>query len=278
MCVPQTFEALQSSRRDFLRLAAGTVLGAALGGVAKLRAPVTAEARSVTVNNVQDLTHVLHPRFPSFNPAFFPKFERKTFVTIKKDGFYGNVLTYWEHSGTHMDAPHHFVTGRWMVHQIPAGRLIAPAVVIHIHERAATSADAQVTPDDIRAYERRFGRIPRGALVFMHSGWEARVNDEAAYRNPDAKGTMHFPGFHPEAAELLVQERDIVGIGVDTLSLDYGASTDFKTHVTILGANKYGLENVANLARIPPRGATVFVGGPRIQDGSGGPTRVIAVW
>jgi len=278
MCVPQTFEALQGSRRDFLRLAAGTVLGTALAGAAKLSAPVVAEARSITVNHVQDLTHVLHRGFPSFNPAFFPKFERKTFVTIKKDGFYGNVLTYWEHSGTHMDAPHHFVTGRWMVHQIPAGRLIAPAVVVHIHERAATSADAQVTPADLQAYERRFGRIPRGALVFMHSGWEARVADEAAYRNPDAKGTMHFPGFHPEAAELLVKEREIVGIGVDTLSLDYGASTDFKTHVTILGANKYGLENVANLARIPPRGATVFVGGPRVQDGSGGPTRVIAVW
>lgn len=278
MCVPETFEAVRNSRREFLKLAAGAAVGTAMAGAAQLTAPFTAEARSVNVNNVQDLTHVLHPGFPSFNPAFFPKFERKTFVTIKKDGFYGNVLTYWEHSGTHMDAPHHFVTGRWMVHQIPAGRLIAPAVVIHIHERAMSRADSQVTPDDVRAYERGNGRIPRGALVFMHSGWESRVNDENAFRNADAKGVMHFPGFHPEASEMLVKDRDIVGIGVDTLSLDYGASTDFKTHVTILGANKYGLENVANLARIPAKGATVFVGGPRVQDGSGGPTRLIAVW
>lgn len=278
MCVPETFQAVRSSRRDFLKLAAGAAVGTAMAGAAPLAAPFTAQARSINAANIQDLTHVLNASFPSFNPAFFPRFERKPFVTIPKDGFYGSVLTYWEHSGTHMDAPHHFVTGRWMVHQIPAGRLIAPAVVIHIHDRAAARADAQVTPDDVRAYERRHGRIPARALVFMHSGWESRITNETAYRNADAQGVMHFPGFHPEAAEMLVRDRDVVGIGVDTLSLDYGASTDFKAHVAVLSANKYGLENVANLARIPPRGATVFVGAPRVQDGSGGPTRVIAVW
>jgi len=277
MCVPGTLEAVQTDRRGFLKLAAGAVAGIAAASASQLAAPLAAEAR-VTIRTVQDLTHVLHPGFPSFNPAFFPKMERKVFVNIKKDGFYGNVLTYWEHSGTHMDAPHHFVEGRWFVHQIPAGRLIGPAVVIHIHERAMSDADAQVTPADIRAYERRHGRIPRGAIVLMHSGWESRVNSTDAYRNADAKGVMHFPGFHPEATELLVKERTISGIGVDTLSLDYGRSADFKTHVTVLGANRWGLENVANLAKIPPRGATLFVGAPKVAEGSGGPTRVVAVW
>jgi len=277
MCVPGTLEAVRTDRRGFLRLAAGAVAGVAASSASQLAAPLAAEAR-VTIRDVQDLTHVLYPGFPSFNPAFFPKMERKVFVSIKKDGFYGNVLTYWEHSGTHMDAPHHFVEGAWFVHQIPVGRLIGPAVVIHIHERAQSNADAQVTPSDIRAYERRHGRIPRGAIVLMHSGWESRVNSTEAYRNADAKGVMHFPGFHPEAAELLAKERTITGIGVDTLSLDYGRSTDFKTHVTVLGANRWGLENVANLAKIPPRGATLFVGAPRVAEGSGGPTRVIAVW
>ena len=277
MCVPGTLEVVRTDRRGFLRLAAGAVAGVAASSASQLAAPLAAEAR-VTIRNVQDLTHVLYPGFPSFNPAFFPKMERKVFVSIKKDGFYGNVLTYWEHSGTHMDAPHHFVEGAWFVHQIPVGRLIGPAVVIHIHERAQSSPDAQVTPSDIRGYERRHGRIPRGAIVLMHSGWESRVNSTEAYRNADAKGVMHFPGFHPEAAELLVKERTITGIGVDTLSLDYGRSTDFKTHVTVLGANRWGLENVANLAKIPPRGATLFVGAPRVAEGSGGPTRVIAVW
>src|SRR3990170_5267221 len=184
MCVPGTLEVVRTDRRGFLKLAAGAVAGVAASSASQLAAPLAAEAR-VTIRNVQDLTHVLYPGFPSFNPAFFPKMERKVFVSIKKDGFYGNVLTYWEHSGTHMDAPHHFVEGRWFVHQIPAGRLIGPAVVIHIHERAMSDADAQVTPDDVRAYERGNGRIPRGALVFMHSGWESRVNDENAFRNAD---------------------------------------------------------------------------------------------
>lgn len=278
MCVPETFDALRTSRREFLKLAAGAAVGTAMAGTALLTRPPEAEARAISVNKVQDLTHVLNAGFPSFNPKFFPKFERKVFVTIKKDGFYGNVLTYWEHSGTHMDAPHHFAEGKWMVHQIPAGRLIGPAAVIHIHERAASNPNAQVTPNDIRTWERRNGRLPNGAIVLMHSGWESRVNNEQAYRNTDGKGIMHFPGFHPEAAQMLVRDRNITGIGVDTLSLDYGASTDFKTHVTVLSANKWGLENVANLASIPPKGATLFVGAPRVQDGSGGPTRVIAVW
>lgn len=277
MCVPETFSALRTKRREFLKIAAGAAVGTAMGGVPFLTAPPMAEAR-IRVRNIQDLTHVLSPAFPSFNPQFFPKMERKVFVSIKKDGFYGNVLTYWEHSGTHMDAPQHFAEGRWFVHQIPAGRLVGPAAVIHIHERAATNPDAQVTPRDIRAWERSHGRLPRGAIVLMHSGWEARVGDVQAYRNPDGKGVMHFPGFHPEAAEMLVKDREIAGIGVDTLSLDYGASADFKTHVTVLGANVWGLENVANLVRIPPNEATVFVGAPRVEAGSGGPTRVIAVW
>jgi len=278
MCVPETFSSVKLGRRGFLKLAAGSVAGAALGSTALLTTPVRAAPRSISFTNIMDLTHVLHERFPSFNPEEFPRLSRKPFVTIAKNGFYGNIVSYWEHTGTHMDAPQHFVTGKWFVHQIPVSRLIAPAVVIHIHERAVTNNDAQLTPDDIKAYEDRYGRLPDGAVVFMHSGWESRVNDEYSFRNPDSTGTMHFPGFHPEAAEMLVRDRNIVGIGVDTLSLDYGKSTDFKTHVTVLGANKWGLENVANLAKIPPSGATVFVGAPKLASGSGGPLRVLAVW
>lgn len=278
MCVPETFGTVKLDRRRFLKMAAGTAAAATLSSTAFLSAPARAQSRSLSYTNILDLTHRLHERFPSFNPDFFPRFSRRPFVTIDKNGFYGNVLSYWEHSGTHMDAPQHFAKGRWTVDQIPASSLIGPAVVLHIHERAVTNNDAQATPDDVQNWESRYGRIPDGAVVFMHSGWESRVNDEYSYRNPDSTGAMHFPGFHPEAAELLVKDRNIVGIGVDTLSLDYGRSTDFKTHVTILGANKWGVENVANLAKIPPSGATVFVGAPKVANGSGGPLRAIAVW
>lgn len=141
-----------------------------------------------------------------------------------------------------------------------------------------TSFAWQAMTDDIRAWERRYGRLPRGAAVFMHSGWESRVGSSKTFRNPDAGGVMHFPGFHPEAAAFLLNERDVVGIGVDTLSLDFGASKDFKTHTTWLPANRWGLENLANLAKIPPSGAWAFIGAPKVAGGSGGPTRVFSMW
>ena len=120
--------------------------------------------------------------------------------------------------------------------------------------------------------------LPLGAAVLMWSGWEERASDEAAYRNIDSKGVMHFPGFSREAAEFLVNGRAARGIGVDTLSLDYGPSTDFAAHCAVLSANRWGIENLANLGRLPPRGATLFVGLPRVKGASGGPARILAVW
>jgi kynurenine formamidase len=132
--------------------------------------------------------------------------------------------------------------------------------------------------EDIRAWEKKHGRVPREAAVLMWSGWEQRAGDQAAYRNMDNQGIMHFPGFSPEAVEFLVKERAIGGIGVDTLSLDYGPSTDFGAHFAVLPANRWGIENLANVGRIPPKGAILFVGVPRVQGASGGPSRILAVW
>ncbi len=225
---------------------------------------------------VQDLTHTLTPTFPSFSGQ--PVFKSDVAVTVKKDGFYALNINYFEHIGTHMDAPAHFGDGAKTVDQLPPSTLIAPLAVIHIHDRAARDHDTRVSAADIRAWEKRYGRLPRAAAVFMHSGWESRVGSVQAFRNPDASGVMHFPGFHPDAVEFLLKERDAVGIGVDTMSLDFGASKDFKTHVTWLPAGRWGLENVANLTKVPPSGAMVFVGAPKVAGGSGGPTRVIAIW
>lgn len=223
-----------------------------------------------------DLTYVQNPNFPIWPGA--PRLQIENVFNHAQHGFYANRWHIYEHHGTHMDAPVHFGKNALTIERLPAEVLVAPAAVIDIRDRARRNPDAQVTPEDIRAWERRYGRLPDGAVVFMWSGWGARVHDEAAFRNMDEKGVMHFPGFHPDTAEFLLRERSIVGIGVDTLSLDYGASTDFKTHYTILPANKWGLENVANLGRVPPAGATVFVGALRIEGASGGPVRLIAVW
>ncbi|MDR5683869.1 MAG: cyclase family protein [Armatimonadota bacterium] len=277
MCGPMVMEAVDRvvGRREFLRTAGAAVVAALgtqwIGASEALAAPMLGR-----VSNVRDLTHTLKPTFPSFGGS--PVFKSEVAVTVRRDGYYGLNISYFEHIGTHMDAPAHFGEDARTVEQLPPSSLIAPVAVVHVHERAARDPDTRLTVDDIRAWERRYGRLPRGAAVFMHSGWESRVGSSRQFRNPDASGVMHFPGFHPDAAAFLLHERQVVGIGVDTLSLDFGPSQDFRVHTTWLPANRWGLENLANLARIPPSGAWVFVGAPKVAGGSGGPCRVFAVW
>jgi kynurenine formamidase len=135
-----------------------------------------------------------------------------------------------------------------------------------------------VTVDDVRAFERRHGRIPRDAAVLMYSGWGAKVGDADAYRGVDAAGTLHFPGFSAEACDWLLRRRGIRSVGVDTLSTDPGISATFDVHVLLAGADRYGVENLANLDRVPPVGATLVVGLIPYQEGSGGQARVFATW
>lgn len=278
MCAPVVMDVVREaavSRRDLLRMA-GVATVAAVGAQWVGATEVLAAPKAMRFQRLQDLTHTLKPTFPSFGGA--PIFKSEVAVTVKKDGYYALNLSYFEHIGTHMDAPAHFGDGARTVEQIPPSTLIAPVAVINVQERAARDADTRMTADDLRAWERRHGRLPKGAAVLMYSGWESRVGSSKAFRNPDAGGVLHFPGFHPDAAEFLLKERDAVGIGVDTLSLDFGASKDFKTHTTWLPTDRWGLENLANLAKIPPNGAWVFVGAPKVAGGSGGPCRVIAMW
>lgn len=275
MCPPETLASLRSpeiSRRNLLKFGLGAAVAAAL----PVGSAQAATVRRTTFRNVVDLTHVLGTQFPLF-PGAAP-FRIEQAVSHDKDGYYGSILTYWEHSGTHMDAPVHFAPNGLFVDQLRIENLVVPAVVINITEKVRRDPDAVVTPDDIRAWERRYGRIPDNAAVLMASGWGARAGSVEAFRNTDSSGVMHFPGFGKEAIDFLLTERRIAGIGVDTLSLDHGPSTTFAVHYTLLPTNRWGLENLANLESIPPAGATLFVGAPKIAAGSGGPTRVMAVW
>ena len=246
------------------------------GMAASPRLTFVSRAEAATWQKVQDLSHTLSATTPIW-PGATP-IQLQTLMTHDKDGYYANQWTVHEHHGTHLDAPLHFGKGKWAADEIPETSLICPAVVIHVEERAKTDPDTRVTVDDLKAWEAKHGRIPLGAAVLMSSGWEIRIGDQTAYRNMDAKNVMHFPGFSPEAAEFLLKEREINGIGVDTLSVDYGPSQDFKVHYSVLPANKWGLENLANLGKVPERGATVFVGLPKVKGASGGPTRVLALW
>ena len=131
------------------------------------------------------------------------------------------------HNGTHLDAPVHFAAGGLSTDQMDPQQFFAPLAVISIADRAARDPDTGITVDDLRAWERQHGRLPDGAFVAMNSGWDQRVGDSQAFLNADAEAVLHFPGFSVEAAQFLIEERDIVGVGVDTLSLDVGMSTDF---------------------------------------------------
>jgi len=226
-----------------------------------------------------DLTHTLSPRFPII-PIPGPTFPIKitAIATLEKFGVAVNKWELMDHNGTHIDAPCHFIAKTQTLEQIPVRNLIVPAAVIDISKRAKKDADSAVTIDDVKAREKNHGRRPKSSAVFMYSGWDVKAGDPKAYLGTDTSNTHHFPGFAEETCQLLVTEREIAGIGVDTISLDIGPSKEFKAHKALLRGNKWGLECVANLSQIPPSGATVFVGATKVEGSSGGPARLIACW
>lgn len=186
-----------------------------------------------------------------------------------------------EHGGTHLDAPVHFAEGAWSVEEIPLDRLVGPAVVVGVEEAAAADRDYLVTVEDFRRWEAEHGPIPRGGIVLVRTGYGRQWPDRTAYLGTDLTGPeavphLHFPGLHPDAARWLVEERAIHVFGLDTPSLDRGQSTGFESHRVLGAANVPGLENVAHLDRLPPRGFTVAALPMKIADGSGGPVRIVA--
>jgi kynurenine formamidase len=277
MCLPGTVETVREQIKNESppRIDRRTMLLGGVGVAVAAAVPARASAVQPARTRVQDLTHVFTEGFPVF--TFDPPV-RETLVTIPSGGFYAQKWTFGEHSGTHMDAPGHFVVGGRLSPEITPEELIVPIVVIDISERAASNPDAVVTVDDLRGFERGHGRIPNAALVCMNSGWAAKVDDPLEFKGAPSFPGYHFPGFSVDAAMWLVEHRDITGIGVDTISLDPGNSTTFPVHVNFLATDRYGLENLNNLDRIPPRGALAYVGLIPWEEGSGGPCRVIANW
>ena len=224
---------------------------------------------------VVDLSYPLTPEFPLF-PVYDPVRVAEKF-TYAEHGFCVNSWAFDEHSGTHVDAPAHF-GGEATVERIPPAELLLHAVVIDISQRVEHDHDAMLLADDVLHWERAHGRLPDRCALFARTGWGRRVGDPAAYLNADPGGVLHSPGFSPEVTEFLKAERPGVrAIGLDTASLDIGASAEFPAHVSWLPSGRYGIENLANLDQLPPRGVVVVVGAPALAGGSGGPTRVLAL-
>jgi kynurenine formamidase len=264
MCVPGCLEAIaQRSRHGLL-----APPDRPAGPVAR---PPRHGRRSF--ERVVDLTHAMGPDFPSFDPG--PSLVTETVATLARDGYNMRRWHLMEHSGTHLDAPIHYADDGASADRLEIEDLVVPLVVVDIAGKAQDDADALLTPDDLLAFEARHGPILAHSCVALYSGWERFVTGPR-FANADADGVMHFPGFHPEAAALLL-ERDAGGLAVDTLSLDHGRSRDFPTHCAWLPTGRWGLEAVANLAALPPVGATIVVGGPKIAGATGGPARVLAL-
>ena len=238
---------------------------------------------------VVDLTQPLGPATPVIGlPPMFASSPGVTIDTISRyDGrgpaWYWNTLRFGEHTGTHFDAPVHWVTGRDLVDNacdtIPVGRFVGPACVIDVRGEVAADADFLLTVERIEAWERAHGRIPRGAWVLLCTGWSART-DPDTFLNVAADGP-HSPGFDAGASRLLAHDREVLGVGVETVGTDAGQAgtfdPPFPNHTIMHGAGKFGLASLCNLDRLPPTGAIVIAAPLKIVRGSGSPLRVIAI-
>src|SRR5882672_445170 len=224
---------------------------------------------------VLDLSYAINDKLVPW-PGDEKFFEAKVNATIEKNGYFTRSFWMLEHYGTHVDAPAHFRSGKATVDQIPAKKLMGPAVVLDVRAEGAKDADFQLPSASVEEWEKRHGRIPEGAIVLLRTGWATRWPDAQRYRNQDAQGKMHFPGFSSVAAKLLI-ERKVSGLGCDTMSIDYGASGDFAVHHLALGAGLYHLENLADLTELPESGAFLIAAPIKLEGGSGGPVRVFAL-
>ena len=249
----------------------------ALGVVTSAQQPL-----DLTGVRIVDLSYAYGPS-TLFWPTSPSKFTLEKLAYGKTDAGYfyaANAFCTPEHGGTHLDAPIHFSENGRTAEKIPLEQLVAPAVVIDVGAKAAANRDYRATAEDVREFERQHGTIARGAIVLLRTGWSRYWPNAKAYLGDDAPGDasgLSFPSYGVEAAKLLVEERGAAALGIDTASIDYGRSTDFAVHRIAAARNVPGLENLTNLDQLPPKGAVVVALPVKIEGGSGGPLRAIAL-
>ncbi len=242
----------------------------------------SALAHDLSAHHMIDLTHSFNEKtiyWPTDTQGF--KLEQLAHGKTDAGFFYAaNALCTAEHGGTHLDAPLHFVEGKRSTEQIPLKQLIARAVVIDVSRQAGLDRDYRLSREDVLKFEKRHGKIAPGTIAILRTGWSKRWPDRKKYLGDDTPGDaskLSFPSFGAEAATLLVEQRKIAMLGIDTASIDYGRSKDFIVHRIAAAENVVGLENLMNLDKLPPTGATIIALPMKIEGGSGGPARVIAL-
>lgn len=248
---------------------------------AEVRAAERAREKSaIDESRIVDLTHAFDEE-TIYWPTAQPFRLEKEAWGMSAGGYWYAAARYSasEHGGTHLDAPIHFAWGQATVDEIPITRLVGPAVVIDLSAACATDRDYRLAVADITAWEQKHGAVPAGSIVLARTGWSRFWPDKKQYLGSDAPGdtaNLHFPGVSREAAEYLVK-RKIDGVGLDTASLDHGPSKDFIAHRVLCAAGIFGLENLAQLEKVPATGATVLALPMKIKGGSGAPVRVVAI-
>ncbi len=253
----------------------------AVGGLLAVSA-VRQEPIDFSSHTIVDLTHPYNEK-TVYWPTSPSKFRLDKLAYGKTDGGYfyaAYSLSTPEHGGTHLDAPRHFSESGHTADQVPPGQLMGAAVVIDVTAQARGNRDYRLTLDDVVAFEKAHGAIPSNAIVLLRTDWSRHWPDAKAYLGDDRPGDasrLSFPSYGDEAARVLVEDRRVGALGVDTASIDYGRSTDFVVHRIAAARNVPGLENLTNLDRLPPRGATVIALPMKIEGGSGGPVRVVAL-
>ncbi len=262
--------------------ATSSALAAILLAFSAARALAQSPAIDLARHRLVDLTHPLNAKtlyWPTATTGF--QLQQLAFGETAGGYFYSSyAFAAPEHGGTHLDAPIHFHRGGLAADQLPLDQLIGPAVVIDVRAKAARDADYRLTVDDVTGWEKANGRIPRGAFVLLRTGWGLKWPSAKAYFGDDTPGDaskLHFPSFGVDAARLLVQQRRVAALGADVASIDYGPSTDFMVHRVAAAAGVIGLENLARLETLPARGATIIALPMKIEGGSGGPVRVVAL-
>ncbi len=230
-----------------------------------------------------DLSHDFSEQTVSWPTAEMFKFET-VFEGMTDAGFYYSAYQFAaaEHSGTHIDSPVHFASGKDTVDQIPLEKLIGAGVVIDVSVQTLANPDYQISVQDFISWESQNGKLPQDAIVLLRTGYSKYWPDRKKYmgtagRDPAAVADLHFPGLAPQAAEWLIKNRQISAIGLDTPSIDFGQSTLFKSHQVLFQQNIPAFENLANLDRLPEKGAFVIALPMKIKGGSGAPLRIVAL-
>jgi kynurenine formamidase len=246
------------------------------------------EALASGAVEVVDLTQPLNERTPTIQlPKQFVQTPGLKVHEISRYDERGpawawNWLEIGEHVGTHLDAPVHWISGRdgIDVSQVPPRHLVASAVVIDRSAESAEDPDYLLTVEDIRAFEAEHEPLPDGGWLLLRTGWDARAHDAELFLNA-VSGRPRSPGFDTECARWIAQESPLVGVGVETVGIDAGAADDFDppfpVHYYLLGAGKYGVTQLANLASLPPTGALLIVAPLKLTGGTGSPVRALAL-